>query len=422
MFDLAVVLPCLNEADNLCWLLPRIHEVLRGIDAHSAVYVIDGGSTDNTTTVAHEMGAKVIIQQGEGYGGAIKTAIADVPARYLLTLDADFSHHPAFIKYLYARRGDAEIIIASRYAAQGHAEMPWLRKMLSITLNFVFQMLLGLKVRDLSSGFRLYHRNAVRHLQLTYDTYAVLQEILVKAYCAGYRVVEEPFHYQPRRHGSSHARVVQFGVVYMKALYALWLLRKSSECADYDTRAFFSVMPFLRRRQRRRYRIMLELLDDNARALHTGCGSTQLLNGAPHIIGMDTRRNTLRFMRRPGRSLINGSTEALPFSDNAFDTIIASRFIGPASRDQLELPEIYRCLAMDGELIIGMSCRGRWPWLVTGKGYTLIDPADYAEGRVAYYSFDALKKQLEDGGFDVVMHRYIPGGELILKARKKRRL
>ena len=137
--ELAVVLPCLNEADNLRSLLPKVRQVLEDIRASHRIYVIDGGSTDDTVGVAHALGAVVIPQRGNGYGGAIRTAFEDINARWLLTMDADFSHHPVFIKYLFARRHEGEIIIASRYAAQGYAEMPWTRKFLSYTLNCVRQ-------------------------------------------------------------------------------------------------------------------------------------------------------------------------------------------------------------------------------------------------------------------------------------------
>ena len=185
MLDLAIVLPCLNEADNLRGLLPRIRETLCHIPAKAAIYVIDGGSHDDTVSVAQDLGAEVLQQRGSGYGGAIKTAFEDIEAAYLLTMDADFSHHPVFIRYLYERRNEAEIIIASRYAPQGHAEMAWTRKVLSGILNVVFRNVLGMQALDLSSGFRLYHRKAIARLNLEYETYAVLQEILVKAYCQG---------------------------------------------------------------------------------------------------------------------------------------------------------------------------------------------------------------------------------------------
>ncbi|MCK5861893.1 MAG: glycosyltransferase [Candidatus Hydrogenedentes bacterium] len=389
MIDLAIVLPCLNEADNLRGLLPRIRETLRHISASSEIFVIDGGSHDDTVAVAEKLGAHVILQRGSGYGGAIKTAFEDVEATYLLTMDADFSHHPVFIRYLYERRHEAEIIIASRYTAQGHAEMHWMRKMLSGILNVVFRNVLALDALDLSSGFRLYHRKAVARLNLEYDTYAVLQEILVKAYCQGYQVKEEPFHYLPRRHGSSHARLIEFGIVYLRALYSLWVLRNSSASADYETRAFYGWNPWRRSLQRQRYRVALECIGDKQRILDVGCGASQTLNAVPQSIGVDIRHHKLRFMRRPARSLINATATALPFTDAAFEVVIASRVLEHVADSDSALHEFSRCLESGGILFVG-----------TGGGD------------------EALQKQLTASGFEVVGREHVLGTEVMVKAKK----
>jgi len=389
MLDLAVVLPCLNEGDNLRGLLPRISEALRHIPASSAVYVVDGGSSDDTVSVARELGAHVLRQRGNGYGGAIKTAFEDIEAAYLLTMDADFSHHPAFIRRLYERRNEAEIIIASRYISQGHAEMRWSRKILSAILNLAFRNVLGMKTLDLSSGFRLYHRKAVAKLNLEYETYAVLQEILVKAHCEGYHVREEPFHYLPRRHGSTHARLIKFGVAYLRALRALWLLRNSPDSADYETRAFYSWNPLLRRRHRRRYRIVMENLSDKRRVLDVGCGASQTLNAIPYSVGVDTLHPKLRFMRRPARSLVNATALTLPFPDAAFEAIIALRLLEHVPDERAALREIARCLEPGGTLLLGTE------------------------------RFETQRQLLAGQGFEVTGVESVLGGEVIVKARKR---
>ena len=85
-------------------------------------------------------------------------------ARYILTLDADLSHDPDFIVKLWRSRERAEVVIASRYVRGGVAYMPRSRLILSRVLNAFFARGLGLPVRDLSSGFRLYRAAAVQGL------------------------------------------------------------------------------------------------------------------------------------------------------------------------------------------------------------------------------------------------------------------
>ncbi|NLN93324.1 MAG: methyltransferase domain-containing protein [Candidatus Hydrogenedens sp.] len=415
--ELAVVLPCLNEGDNLRLLLPRIRSVLDDLATNSHIFVIDGGSSDDTVRTATDFGATVISQRGRGYGGAIRTAFEDIQARWLLTMDADFSHHPVLIKYLFVRRHDAEIVIASRHVYQGYGDMPLSRRILSGSLNRVFAWVLGMKVGDLSSGFRLYHRNAIARLELTYETYAVLQEILVQAYCEGFRVLEEPFHYLPRLHGASHARVFQFGVVYLKALGALWKRRNSSASADYETRAFYSIIPLQRWWQRKRYKILRDLIGDRMHVLDVGCGSSQMLNCMPQMTGVDSRHNKLRFMRRTARILVNADAASLPFADHRFEVIVLSQVLMHVDNPVEVIRELARCLRPGGELIVGTPDSSRWRWRFLGWLYGLVHP-DGRQGQA--YNADELRRLLGQNGFDIVESQYILGAELILLARKRR--
>jgi len=108
--------------------------------------------------------------------------------------------------------------------------MPLDRKVLSRVLNRFFASGLGLPVRDLSSGFRIYRTRVLRSLACQGRNFDVLEEILVKAYAEGWRLAEIPFTYYPRESGSSHARVVRFGVDLLRAF------ARCGSCATRSTR------------------------------------------------------------------------------------------------------------------------------------------------------------------------------------------
>jgi len=416
--DLAIAVPCLNEAANLELLLPRIHGVITRYGLRADVVVVDGGSTDDTVTVAERLGARVITQRGKGYGAAIRTLFEDVQTKYIITLDADFSHHPMIIKYLYDMRKQAEVIIASRYAPQGHAEMPLTRNVLSRTLNWVFTRALSVPVRDLSSGYRLYRRRAVVKLDLQYTTYAVLQEIVIKAVARGYQVTEIPFHYLPRRHGRSHARIFYFGMVYLRALAAMWKLRNSIESADYDLRAFHSRIPLQRYWQRKRYRIILDYIGDTMDVLDVGCGSTQMLNGAPQMVGCDIRADKLRVMRRSPRGLVNASVFALPFAEASFEVVVCSEVIEHVADEEVVFTELLRCLKPGGRLVLGTPDYGSWQWPTIEWLYARVAPGGYADEHITHYTREGLIQRMKGLGLVLEGYRYILGGELILAFRK----
>ena len=418
MAELAVVVPCLNEGENLRVLLPRIDTVVREMGIHAETIVVDGGSRDGTPEIARQLGARVILSKYAGYGGALRAAFESVLSPYIVTLDADFSHHPAIVKYLYEMRDQADILIASRYIQGGYARTPWPRKILSRVLNRVFRTVLSLNVHDASSGFRLYRREAVVSLDLRHHTYAVLQEILTKAYCAGFQVAEIPFHYLPRRYGRSHARFLRLGHDYLGVLWEMWKVRNSIASADYDTRAFHSRIPLQRYWQRKRYQIVINYIGNRLRVLDVGCGSSQILNGAPQSVGIDIQRPKLRFMRRPGRRLVNGSVFDLPFRDERFEVVVCSQVIEHIPDGDNVFREIIRVLEPGGSLIIGTPDYGTLSWPIIEKVYKVVQPGGYADEHITHYSRRGLTKRLESFGLEVLDHRYVCGSELIVHARK----
>ena len=416
--DLAIVVPCLNESRNLKILLPRLAAVVREMIVSTEIVVVDGGSSDGTTATAARLGARVIHSRFRGYGGAVRAAFAEVKSPCIITLDADFSHHPSIIPHLYAMRNQADIIIASRYIQGGYSRAPWLRQILSRVLNSVFRSVLSLPVHDMSSGFRLYHREAIAALDLRHTTYAILQEILTKAYCAGHQIMEIPFHYLPRRYGKSHVKLFRFGLDYLAVMWEMWRVRNSIMSADYDTRAFHSRVPFQRYWQRKRYDIITGYIADRMRVLDAGCGSTQILNGAPQCIGLDIRHAKLRFMRRPGRRLINASIFALPFQNEKFEVVVCSQVIEHVPDDDSIFRELVRVIEPGGSLILGTPDYGSLSWPIIEKLYAIAQPGGYADEHITHYTRHSLIKRLRAHGLEVLDHTYICGGELIIHARK----
>jgi dolichol-phosphate mannosyltransferase len=225
--DLTIIIPALNEEENLRLLLPQIHDVLNDLAIHSEVIVVDGGSHDETPQVAAAAGARVVEQSERGYGGALIAGFAAAKAPYVATMDADLSHPPVFLKDFWRQRHEADLLVASRYVKGGRAEMGASRRVLSYILNRTYARVLRLNLRDVSSGFRMYNREVLVNLDLHARDFDALEEILVRIYIDGGRVKEVPFHYQVRNSGESHAKLVRFGWAFSKTLLRMWRLRKS---------------------------------------------------------------------------------------------------------------------------------------------------------------------------------------------------
>jgi dolichol-phosphate mannosyltransferase len=413
--QMSIVIPALNEGDNLRLLLPRLHKAVSDLGMQEyEIIVVDGGSADDTIEVASTLGTRIIGQEEPGYGGALKAGFEAVRGEYVLTLDADLSHDPDFIRPMWEARRGAEVIVASRYVPQGSAQMPFFRKMLSLILNKVFTRGLSLPLHDISSGFRLYRFSTIKDMPIESTDFDVLEEILIRCYAQGWRINEVPFQYLPRQQGSSHISLLKFGYAYLRTFRRMWELRNSILCADYDDRAFDSRLPPQRYWQRRRYGIVTEFAADTGRSLDIGCGSSRILSAVEQVTGADIELRKLRWARKYDRPLVNASIFALPFSDGAFDCVICSEVIEHIASGDIPFLEMWRVLGEGGRLILGTPDYGKLSWCVIESVYHRLIPGGYADEHITQYTKEELVRSMEELGFVFTDVKYVLGSEMIL--------
>jgi dolichol-phosphate mannosyltransferase len=421
--DLAVIIPALNERENLELLLPALRETLEGLDAGWEILVVDGGSTDGTAEVSRRRGARVVRQQERGYGGALLAGFAATTAPYIVHMDADLSHRPVFLEEFWKQRGQAEVFIASRYVAGGQADMGRFRRTLSRVLNTIYRRVLALNIQDLSSGYRMYRRDALSGLALSARDFDILEEILIRAYANGWQVREVPFHFMSRGSGRSHARLFKFGWAFTKTLLRMWQLRNSVASADYDDRAFDSRIPLQRYWQQARHRIILEFLRASApaagsRVLDVGCGSSRIIQDLPEAVGLDVLLPKLRFLRPRHGPLVQGSVFSLPFRDETFDTVICSEVIEHIPDVPEVLGEMTRVLRSVGTLIVGTPDYGRPLWWMLEWIYGKILPGAYAREHITHFTRAGLSRRLGAIGYTIQDVKYVGFCEMIFRARK----
>lgn len=416
--DLAVVIPAWNERENLELLLPALREVLAGLGVTSEVVVVDGGSTDGTQEAAARRGARVVPQAERGYGGALLAGFAATTAPYVVTMDADLSHRPLFLEDFWKRRHEAEVLIASRYAPGGRADMGVARRLLSRLLNRTYRRALSLPIRDLSSGFRLYHRQALAGLRVEARDFDVLEEILIRIQCEGWRILEVPFHYMARGSGRTHARLLRFGWAFLKTLVRMWRLRNSVAAADYDHRAFDSPIGLQRYWQRARHRTVLGYLESREGILDIGCGSSRIIQDLPGAVGLDLLQRKLRWLRPRHGLLVRATWDRLPFRDASFDTIINSEVVEHVPDAPDGWREMWRVLRPGGILILGTPDYGRPLWWVLEWIYGKVLPGAYAREHITRFTRRELAARLRAAGYEVLACRYVGFCEMIFKARK----
>src|SRR5579885_1249860 len=419
--DISVILPVVNERENLEVLIPRLSRLLGQMKLAFEVIVVDGGSTDGTREAAAALGARAVDERGKGYAAALRTGFEEARGDWVLTLDADLSHDPDFVAKMWRARDRGDIVIASRYARGGVAYTSGFRRFLSRVLNAFLRRLLSLPVRDLSSGYRLYRRAALEGLELRSSNFEVLEEILVRLYARGYAVVEVPFTYFPREAGRSHVRLIRFGIDQVRSAARMWKLRNSLESADYDERAYYSIIPVQRYWQRRRHHITVSWARGTGRILDAGCGSSLIIQSLNNAVGMEFSFGKLRFLRRHGIPLARGSAFALPFKDASFDCVISSQVIEHIPYDEVLFSEMRRVLKPGGVLILGTPDYSTIGWRIIEPLYGLLLPGGYADEHITHYTRETLMEILARHGFAVEEVAYVVRSELIMRCRRLER-
>jgi dolichol-phosphate mannosyltransferase len=206
-----VVVPTFNEKDNLQPIVRAIHAFL-----DCDVLVVDDGSPDGTGAIADGLAAAdprvhVLHRQGkQGLGTAYVAGFRFAIERgyqRVCEMDADFSHAPQDLPRLVFASGDAELVIGSRYVRGGcTVGWDWKRRMLSRGANLYARLVLASGIRDNTAGFRCFHVDALKALDLAAvgaQGYAFQIEMAFRIVRAGFRVKELPIHFVDRRVGKS---------------------------------------------------------------------------------------------------------------------------------------------------------------------------------------------------------------------------
>jgi SAM-dependent methyltransferase len=326
-----------------------------------------------------------------------------------------------FLADLWARRNDAEVIVASRYIDDSRVEMPVARIAGSRVLNLAFRRGLSLGVNDGSSAIRLYRTDVVNSLRLQAQDYDILQEVLVRAYADGWRVLEIPLHYAPSPDVASKAHAA-LARAYLRTFWTLWKLRNSIAAADYDYRAHDSPIPLQRYWQRSRFRYIREMIDGEGPVLDVGCGSSHIIGVLPPgSVALDVLINKLRFARRFPIPRVRGSGFALPFADESFPCVLCSQVIEHVPMVPSMIDELCRVLRPGGRIVLGTPDYDRWEWVWIEKAYGLAAPGGYADEHISHYTRKGLLEDFARRGYTHEMTRYILRGELILAFRKPAR-
>jgi dolichol-phosphate mannosyltransferase len=226
--EIGIILPTYCEAANIEKLVADIES----LDLDLRILVIDDSSPDGTANAVRKLQKKnknillTVRPQKSGLGTAITDGFKTFlglrnPPKYIVTMDADYSHNPKDLPRLVARqKSGCDLVIGSRYC-EGGSTVDWslVRLAISKVANFMASFLIGVRIGDYTSGMRCYSSKLVGSIigDLHSETYEIQIETIRQSHLRRFRIGEAPITFANRKKGKSKLRfneITQF-VSYM---------------------------------------------------------------------------------------------------------------------------------------------------------------------------------------------------------------
>jgi glycosyltransferase involved in cell wall biosynthesis len=205
----SVVIPAMNEAENLPYAFSRLPEGLY------EVILVDGHSVDDTVAVAKSLrpGVRIVTQSGKGKGNAMADGFAACTGDIIVALDADGSTDPAEIpRFVSALRNGADFVKGSRFAQGGSStDITLARSLGNHMLRTIVNALYGTNYTDLCYGYNAFWARCLPYMRVDCDGFEVETLINVRIAKAGLIVHEVPSYENVRLHGSSNLRALPDG-------------------------------------------------------------------------------------------------------------------------------------------------------------------------------------------------------------------
>jgi dolichol-phosphate mannosyltransferase len=233
MADLSIILPTLNERENIVPMVESLLQVMDRLGEGLEVIVVDDNSPDGTagavnTTFSNDRRVRVIVRaENPGLAHSIREGIERSVGKVILVMDTDFNHPPEYVPMLYDFTRHADLVVGSRFIFGGG--MPnKLHYYLSYIFNLFMRVLAGTRIDDNLSGFFSIRREGL--MRLDFDTVFwgygdYFFRLLLRSQGLGLYHVEVPVMYGERRSGQRKTRFLRVAMKYTKEVFRVAFLK-----------------------------------------------------------------------------------------------------------------------------------------------------------------------------------------------------
>jgi len=191
--DVAVVMGTYNEEEAIGSVLADIDRVT---DGRAEVVCVDG-SSDRTPDIARGMGARVIEQEPQGYGVAVREAVLTPERPVVVTTDCDDTYPMERLPDFLDRINEGYDVVSGDRISPRPETMPALNRLGNRAFAGLASLILGRRLHDVTTGMRAYRRDLLHRIEWTENT-GLSAELLMRPVARGYRVTEVPIDYDER--------------------------------------------------------------------------------------------------------------------------------------------------------------------------------------------------------------------------------
>lgn len=230
-----IIIPTYNEGQNITGVIHGLRTVIAGSSFNWSVLVIDDASSDGTADIAEKLSGQMlpvfVLRRpkksgiGSAYLAGFEKAL-EQDVDYIVSMDGDNSHRPEDLVQFFPEMGKTtEVIIGSRYIPGGRIRN-WgrLRRLISRGANLLTGLLLGIGIKDATSGFRAYRSQTIKELDrasIKSDGYSFLVELIFHLKKNGSLIKEVPIEFVERVHG--HSKLSRSEI--LKFFFTVWRLK-----------------------------------------------------------------------------------------------------------------------------------------------------------------------------------------------------
>lgn len=219
--EMTILIPALNEEETIHIVVERASGWLEENSVNGEILVVDNNSTDQTREIATSLGARVVYEEKQGYGSAIKRGINEAYGRYIIMGDADDSYRFSEIGDMYkALLNGSQLVLGNRYYNMEKGAMPFLHRYIGTpTLSFLIRHKYKVKIKDINCGLRGFTRNEMQGLKLKTDGMELASEMIIKAAKANLKISQVNINfYKDKRNKKGHLRTIRDGIRHLNVI------------------------------------------------------------------------------------------------------------------------------------------------------------------------------------------------------------